>query len=175
MSMFERLILKLGYPHGTLSAQHRMRPEISALVRHLTYPDLVDEEGTKNRPNLKGVRDSIVFINHDHPEDELGSLQSIDNPDSATSSKQNTHEARMVLKIVQYLGQQGYGTDDLVILTPYLGQLQNLRLFLKHEIDPVLNDLDSYDLLHAGLTSPATAQSNKKQIRIATIGMRSIG
>ena len=173
MSLFERLVLKLGYPHGTLSAQHRMRPEISALVRHLTYPDLVDAERTKNRPNLKGVRDNIIFIDHDYPEDELESLQSIDNPNTATSSKQNTHEAQMVLKIVRYLGQQGYGTDDLVILTPYLGQLQNLRLVLKNDTDPVLNDLDSHDLLRAGLVSPATARLNKKPLRLATIGMHS--
>ncbi len=38
-SLFERLVLK-GYPHHTLKAQHRMRPEISRLVRELTYPDL---------------------------------------------------------------------------------------------------------------------------------------
>ena len=30
----------------------------------------------------------------------------------------------MVLKIVRYLGQQGYGADRLVILTPYFGQLR---------------------------------------------------
>jgi hypothetical protein len=28
---------------------------------------------------------------------------------------------------VEYLGQQGYGTDKLVVLTPYLGQLHLLR------------------------------------------------
>ncbi|KAI6121084.1 hypothetical protein F5141DRAFT_496683 [Pisolithus sp. B1] len=40
-SLFERLVLK-GFPHVTLSSQHRMRPEISALIRALTYPDLKD-------------------------------------------------------------------------------------------------------------------------------------
>jgi superfamily I DNA and/or RNA helicase len=171
MSMFERLVLK-GYPHGTLSAQHRMRPEISALVRHLTYPDLVDAPRTQNRPDLIGVRDNIVFINHDRPEDE--SPQVANSPKFASSSKQNTHEVKMVLKIVRYLGQQGYRTDNLVVLTPYLGQLQNLRLALAIDTDPVLNDLDSHDLLQAGLTSPATAKLNKKPIRLATIGSYSI-
>ena len=37
----------------------------------------------------------------------------------------------MVLKIIRYLGQQGYGTDKLVILTPYLGQLRALMDGLK--------------------------------------------
>ena len=167
VSMFERLILN-GFPHGTLYAQHRMRPEISALVRHLTYPDLVDAERTKHRPDLIGVQDNIVFINHDHPEDE--SRQLSDSPKFASSSKQNTYEVEMVLKIVRYLGQQSYRTDQLVILTPYLGQLQNLRLTLAKDADPVLNDLDSHDLLQAGLTSPAVAKLKKKPIRLATIG-----
>jgi superfamily I DNA and/or RNA helicase len=38
-SLFERLVLK-GFPHVTHAQQHRMRPEISSIIRHLTYPDL---------------------------------------------------------------------------------------------------------------------------------------
>ncbi len=76
----------------------------------------------------------------------------------------------MVLKIVRYLGQQGYGTNELVILTPYLGQLRSIMDALKEDNDPVLNDLDSYDLVRAGLLSESAAKSSKKQIRVATIG-----
>jgi hypothetical protein len=76
----------------------------------------------------------------------------------------------MVLKILRYLGQQGYGTDKLVILTPYLGQLRALADALKKDNDPVLNDLDSYDLVRAGLMSESAAKSLKKPIRVATIG-----
>jgi superfamily I DNA and/or RNA helicase len=122
-SLFERLILR-GYPHETLSQQHRMRPEISALIRRLAYPELVDAPGTQNRPDIRGVCDNIIVINHDHPEDEFKQLA--DRQDMAsTTSKQNTYEANMVWKIVRYLGQQGYGTNELVVLTPYLGQLIN--------------------------------------------------
>ena|SRR6202035_4742576 len=89
-SLFERLVLK-GFPHVTLREQHRMRPEISTLVRHLTYPDLVDAPKTKNRPNLRGIRDNVVFIDHDHPEDEF--LQIEERRDmSAKSSKQNKYK-----------------------------------------------------------------------------------
>lgn len=77
----------------------------------------------------------------------------------------------MVLKIVRYLGQQGYGTDKLVILTPYLGQLRELKEALKKDNDPVLNDLDSYDLVHAGLMTSSAAKMGKRPIKIATIGM----
>lgn len=166
-SLFERLVLK-GYPHQTLSEQHRMRPEISFLIRNLTYPELRDAPKTKGRPNLDGVQDNIVFIDHDHPEDENHRIS--DRRDMASSSsKQNSHEVAMILKIVRYLAQQGYGTDKIVILTPYLGQLQKLREVLMKDNDPILNDLDSYDLVRAGLISAATAKLAKKPIRLSTI------
>ena len=78
----------------------------------------------------------------------------------------------MIWKIVRYLAQQGYGTDNLVVLTPYLGQLSRLRDVLKNDSDPVLNDLDSHDLIRAGLLSP-TENKAKRRIRLATIGMYS--
>jgi len=167
-SLFERLILK-DYPHESLSEQHRMRPEISALIRHLTYPELRDAPKTANRPNLLGVQDNIVFIHHESPEDD--NKQLADRRDMAsTSSKQNSYEIHMILKIIKYLAQQGYGTDKLVILTPYLGQLSRLRDILKKDNDPVLNDLDSHELIRAGLINPAQAKLHKKPIRLATIG-----
>ncbi|CAK5268430.1 unnamed protein product [Mycena citricolor] len=165
-SLFERLVLK-GYPHQTLSKQHRMRPEISALVRCLTYPDLVDAPGTLNRPNVRGVRDNLVFIDHDKPEDDDAKVQNAH--EGAKSSKRNSHEAKMVLKIIKYLGQQGYGTDKLVVLTPYLGQLKELMSVLSEENDPVLNDLDTYDLVSAGLSSEASAKISRRKLRLATI------
>jgi AAA domain len=167
-SLFERLVLK-GYPHQTLSKQHRMRPEISALIRELTYPDLLDAPKTQGRPELRGVQDFIVVINHNYPEDN--NSQIADRRDmGSTTSKQNTHEAKMILKIVRYLGQQGYGTDTLVILTPYLGQLSKLRELLKEHNDPILNDLDSHDLISAGLLPAANTGFKKNPIRLATIG-----
>lgn len=59
-SLFERLIIK-GYPHQVLSQQHRMRPEISSLVRQLTYSDLTDAPLTKSRSNLRGFQDNLIF------------------------------------------------------------------------------------------------------------------
>ncbi|KAH8814469.1 P-loop containing nucleoside triphosphate hydrolase protein [Flagelloscypha sp. PMI_526] len=166
-SLFERLVLS-DFPHETLLEQHRMRPEISSLVRDLTYPDLKDAPKTFNRPSLRGLQNDIIFISHTHPEDDLREVA--DRRDQgAPSSKQNTYEVQMVLKIVRYLGQQGYGTENIVILTPYLGQLYKLIDALRSTTDPVLNDLDSYDLVRAGLIPAASAKLAKKSIRIATI------
>jgi superfamily I DNA and/or RNA helicase len=148
-----------------------MRPEISDLIRQLTYPELQDAPRTQNRPNINGVQDNIVFITHSEPEGTHDQLA--DKNDMASkASKQNRFEVEMVLKIVKYLGQQGYGTDNLVVLTPYLGQLHRLRDALKEDSDPLLNDLDSYELVKAGLLSPATAKANRKPIRLSTIGTR---
>jgi hypothetical protein len=167
-SLFERLVLR-GYPHQTLCQQHRMRPELSALVRQLTYPDLVDAPSTHNRPDLKGFRDNLIFVNHKEPEIEMPDV-----PDwkdtTSTSSKKNMFEAKMTLKCVRYLGQQGYRTDHLVVLTPYLGQLRLLLDELGKDNDPVLNDLDSYDLVRAGLMPAASADLKKPRIKISTIG-----
>ena len=167
-SLFERLILK-GYPHQILLEQHRMRPELSSLVRHLTYPDLSDASDTQNRPNLRGFQGNLIFVSHEHPEEEAQDV-----PDwkdfNATSSKKNVFEARMTLKCVRYLAQQGYGTDQIVVLTPYLAQLRLLVDVLGRENDPVLNDLDTYDLVRAGLMPAATAKLQKRRLRMSTIG-----
>lgn len=157
------------YPHETLSKQHRMRPEIANLVRQLTYPDLVDADKTKNRPNIRGLQDNVVFFTHGHPEDENQRISS-SKDGGAKSSKQNKFEVSMVLKVLRYLGQQGYGTEKVVILTPYLGQLHCLQHALRNDNDPVLNDLDSADLVRFGLMSVGAAKLAKKPIKLATIG-----
>jgi len=166
-SLFERLVLK-GYPHQKLSQQHRMRPEISALVRGLTYPELTDAHSTKGRAPMRGFRDNVVFVAHSALETEGG--QVYDPRDGGSnSSKTNDFEAQMTLKCVKYLAQQGYGSNQIVVLTPYLGQLRLLYDALQTENDPVLNDLDSYDLVRAGLMPQATAKASRTQLRVSTI------
>lgn len=165
-SLFERLVLK-GFPHQILTKQHRMRPEISSFVREMTYPDLLDAPKTLNRPDLRGFQDNVVFVNHNHLEDDLPQVAELGD---VGSSKQNSFEASMVLKCVRYLAQQGYGQDKIVVLTPYLGQLHLLRGLLSKDNDPILNDLDSYDLVRAGLLPAASARLSKRPIRLATIG-----
>lgn len=168
-SLFERLVLS-DVPHTTLDQQHRMRPEISSLVRNMTYPELKDAPKTKDRPQLRGFQDNIIFVAHGHL--ELNGARIADRRDEgAKSSKENQYEADILLKCVRYLGQQGYGTDQLVILTPYLGQLYLLLRTLAKENDPILNDLDSHELTRAGLLPKASANVSKRPIKISTIGM----
>lgn len=170
VSLFERLI-HAGFPHTTLLKQHRMCPEISSLVRSLTYPGLEDDAKTKSRPEPRGLCDRVVFFQHSNFEASFTEI-SDRRDEGSKQSKQNIFEAEIVLKIVKYLGQQGYGTDKLVVLTPYLGQLSLLKETLSKQNDPVLNDLDSYDLVRAGLLSQAGANHSKRQLKLSTIGKK---
>lgn len=170
MSLFERLVRK-GYPLQTLEHQYRIRPEIANLVRTLTYPKLVNSEETKSRPDLRGIRGNVVFITHAHLEDETPGVADLSEIGSK-SSKQNSHEVQMVLKILRYLAQQGYGSEKMMILTPCSGQLHKLQKALRDDGDPILSDPDSFSLVRAGLTPVATAQLMRKQVRLATIGMK---
>jgi hypothetical protein len=95
------------------------------MIRHLTYPDLTDADSTLHRSSLRGFQDNIVFLNHSKPETVLDHEREL--KDGKTSSKQNLFEATMILKSVRYLAQQRYGSQKLVVLTPYLGQLKLLR------------------------------------------------
>ncbi|KAH7098469.1 P-loop containing nucleoside triphosphate hydrolase protein, partial [Auriculariales sp. MPI-PUGE-AT-0066] len=129
--------------------------------------NLVDADGTRGRPNLRGITDNVVFITHLHPEDELEGVAEARDC-GAKSSKQNTFEVQMVLKIIKYLAQQGYSTDEVAVLTPYLGQLSKLRDALSKDSDPYLSEMDRVDLVRAGL-SHAAAKSNNKPLRLSTI------
>ncbi|KAK2002735.1 ATPase [Colletotrichum falcatum] len=168
-SLFERLIIQ-GHDLVTLQKQHRMHPDISDIVRQMTYPALLDDPKTEARKPPKGLQGRVSFINHEHPEDLADEITDR-RDDGVPSSKRNQFEAQMVLKLVKYLGQQGYRIENLVVLTPYLGQLRLLKDMLSEENDPWLNDLDSFELTRAGLMTAAAAKvkSGSGRIRLSTI------
>ena len=167
-SLFERLILN-GANFTTLRRQHRMAPEISTFPRSLTYPELIDGPKTIGRPRIRGLQGRVVFLGHSKLEVQDDALSERRDPTSK-SSKKNVFEAEMVLKCVRYMAQQGYGSEQMVVLTPYLGQLRQLREQLKNDHDPVLNDIDAFELIRAGLLTEAAARIDKKPLRISTIG-----
>jgi len=171
-SLFERLV-KEGHPYRALSKQHRMRPEISALIRHLTYPNLTDGPGTGHRPPIRGLQNTVIFIDHDHSEDDDSSLF---DPLylGTTTSKRNKFEVDMVVKIVRYLKQQGYDSDKITVLTPYLGQLVGLRATLQTNNEVAVGEMDAEQLEVAGLSDLlgklGLAGQRKKPLKVATIG-----
>ncbi|PSR97392.1 P-loop containing nucleoside triphosphate hydrolase protein [Coniella lustricola] len=166
-SLFERLVLD-GYPCMALRKQHRMHPDISRLVRELAYPELQDGPKTTDRPPVRGLNGRVIFVNHTHPETQDERITDRRDP-GTKSSKENLFEAQMVVKTVRYLAQQGYTTNDMVVLTPYLGQLRLIRDMLGNDIDPLLSDLDFYELIQAGILTKAAANVNKSRLRLSTV------
>lgn len=158
-SMFERLVLK-GYPHQVLAQQHRMRPEISNLIRQLNYPSLIDAPKTQNRPDLRGFSDNVIFVNHNQFEDTAS-----DNPETINlnTSKRNTFEAEMALMTVKYLLLQNYEARSIVVLTPYLGQLKKLQEVFSREFDAVLNNSDIQKMEQNGIIKDGSEVQSSPQ------------
>lgn len=144
-SLFERLVMS-ELPSVSLEVQHRMRPTISEFVRTQTYPFLQDHESVRHYPNVHGVGNDVVFIDHDHPEDGDG---------EEVTTKSNHHEAELCIELVRYFLLQGYRTEQVVVLTPYLGQLWRIldlvRSRLK-DVSSLVSERDQADLEEADLT-----------------------
>jgi len=136
-SLFERLALKSGAALGArmLQTQHRMRPEISALVRALTYPDLVDHASVKAYPKVRGLDGDVFFLDHDHPEDGARAQKRALEASSGGKSKTNSHEAEVVVELVRFLLLQGYKAEDVVVLTTYLGQLMKIKALVDRRLE----------------------------------------
>ena len=136
ISLFERLV-KNYFPHATLTVQHRMRPEISQIVSHHIYNGtLHDHENTLDYENVKGMKHNIFFVDHCHAEDP--------NPD--LKSPANKHEAEFLTALCYYLLQQGYLPHQITVITPYVGQMFELRSqFRNRHISNVrVTPIDSY-------------------------------
>ena len=136
ISMFERLV-KNNFPHATLTVQHRMRPEISQIVsKHIYDGILHDHEDTLKYDNIEGMKHNMFFVDHCQPEDP--------NPDLKSPS--NKHEAAFLTGLCNYLLQQGYQPHQITVITPYVGQMFELRSqFREKGISNVsVTPIDSY-------------------------------
>lgn len=135
-SLFERLAISSDFRLATLGVQHRMHPEISSIPKLLTYKELSDAPKVSSHPVPLGLDSRVIFANHHFPEDEqnVNALESV--------SKTNSHERAMILKTVQYMLKQGYSHDDIVVLTPYLGQMMKLQADLQTCVGVSLDERD---------------------------------
>ena len=168
VSLFERLVIasETEIPVIPLTVQHRMRPEISSLIRGMAlYDELEDHENTKGRKHVVGVGKDVVFVDHRHPEQQDEATAAL-----GMETKINTFEVDMVVAIAKYIIQQGqYSAKQVTILTPYLGQLSLIRNKLEQSnIGSFLSDNDFDDMAQIDLTDGSGTQSNHK-IRIATV------
>lgn len=114
-SLFERLVCSGSLPSTMLRVQHRMRPDISKMVRAQTYPDLKDHESVSKYPSIRGVSSNVVFIDHGVQEDSAKKRgRDIDN----AKTKSNTHEAAVCVEIARFFLLQGckFITTALIFL-----------------------------------------------------------
>lgn len=117
ISLFERLVNN-RFPCVTLKTQHRMRPEISDLVRGHIYDELHDHIKVKSYPKVKGVSSNLFLIQHSNPEE------------ASELSHSNKHEAKYLAALCNHLLRQGYSPTQITILVPYTGQLLMMRKFM---------------------------------------------
>ncbi|XP_064640121.1 NFX1-type zinc finger-containing protein 1-like [Lineus longissimus] len=115
ISLFERMV-KNELHLECLQYQHRMRPEISNLIK-LIYPDLRDHQNVLKYEDIKGVSTNMFFINHHMKEKE----------DLDSRSHSNKHEAEYIARLCKHLLLQGYAPSQITVLTPYTGQLFALK------------------------------------------------
>ncbi|KAF4468731.1 NFX1-type zinc finger-containing 1 [Fusarium albosuccineum] len=162
-------------PFAQLNVQRRMRPDISRLIRRV-YPNLQDHESVMDRPNVTGMRKNLFWLDHDRMEDT---------GDDGTRVKSHSHiwETNMATALVRHLVRQGeYKPEDIALLTPYTGQLQQLRAALGRDFEICLSDRDLDRLAQEGFedetgdgSSPEGPEKTieKKQllqtIRLATV------
>ncbi|KOB70545.1 Uncharacterized protein OBRU01_14931 [Operophtera brumata] len=69
VSLFERMINN-GIHSRRLSVQHRMRPEIAALICPHIYPELENHPSVYDFPDVKGMTKNLYFYSHEFKEEE---------------------------------------------------------------------------------------------------------
>ncbi|XP_071160029.1 NFX1-type zinc finger-containing protein 1-like isoform X1 [Mytilus edulis] len=115
ISLFERMICN-NMAYDCLQFQHRMRPDISKMLRKI-YPELKDDDAVKGYQDVKGISSNVFFIDHTNEETSEDDLK----------SHSNDHEADYIVALCRYLLLQGYEREQITVLTLYSGQLFALR------------------------------------------------
>ncbi|CAG8568516.1 1267_t:CDS:10 [Funneliformis mosseae] len=173
-SLFERLVLgdkAMKIEKSRLLTQRRMRGEISDLIRHTLYPDLIDGENTIRHPDVRGAQHNVYFIEHRNSEDSSGG-------EFAMQSHVNTYEIKMVVEMVKYFVSNGYTKpDDIAVLTPYLGQMIKIRDALKKSFAVIIDERDAQEIAEfeeqvdeaENETSVATKKSLNQQVNLRTV------
>jgi hypothetical protein len=164
VSLFERLVKPLTgnpqIPLSTLKIQRRMHPSISELVRVPLYPDLEDHPSVSEYPEVDGMRDRLYWLDHKENEDPRTG-------EAVSLSRTNTWEVEMVASLVSHFVRQGtYGSEDIAVLTPYLGQLQKIKKRLANSFEIVVGDRDQEELEAQGLQDDPEGALEDGQVRI---------
>jgi superfamily I DNA and/or RNA helicase len=116
ISLFERLVMN-NTKKVMLTCQHRMRPEISVLMKHFYEQKIADAKSVLSFGNVLGLDKNIFFFNHSHLENRL----------NESKSKANFFESKFLVKLCQFLLRQSYAQTQITVLTMYLGQMTEVK------------------------------------------------
>lgn len=170
VSTFERLVTTQEFPHDTLQTQRRMDPSISDLIRQTVYPALKDHESVAKYPLVTGVRKRLFWLDHRMAENKSDPSKPLD------SSHSNDYEVDVIEALVLHLVRQGtYGAEDLVVLTPYVRQLQKIRQKLANSFEIVISEKDQDELAKqdTGMGSHPHAATHRamlsQRLRVSTV------
>ena len=123
VSLFERMINN-GLPCYRLGLQHRMRPEISTIMKQHFYTGLDDHTSVLQYKDVLGICPNMFFVEHEESELKVDDSR----------SKSNLHEAKFLVNLCRYILKQGYERSQVTILTTYTGQLSNFRKLMDKKI-----------------------------------------
>ena len=149
VSLFERMV-NVGIQCERLSVQHRMRPEIASLMKHI-YTDLENHKSVAKYEDIKGMKKNTFFINHSHLEEFC----------DETHSHVNEHEAQFLVALCRFLLQQGYSSNQITLLTTYTGQMFAIR--------DCLQAAKSEELEHVRLTTVDNFQGEESDIILLSL------
>ncbi|XP_065332254.1 NFX1-type zinc finger-containing protein 1-like isoform X1 [Cloeon dipterum] len=118
ISLFERMVKRDPDSCVTLEVQHRMAPEIAALIVPAVYEKLLNAYNVKQYARVKGICKRLYFIDHQNFEERT---------DIDSHSKINKFEAEYAMALAKHLLMQGYSSSEITILATYRGQMFHIR------------------------------------------------
>ena len=166
-SLFERMMFSESpIPVSKLNVQRRMHPDIADLSRAGDYDYLIDHESTFMHPPVRGMLDRIYWLNHKQPESRP------DPRSPMAKSHSNNYEVEFCAALVRYLIERnGYTLGDIVLLTPYNGQLAALTNRLRQSCHIYLSDKDREALVELGFLTVSESKilSSKARVNLSNM------
>lgn len=157
ISTFERLVRaektkqkqdQKPYDLFLLTAQRRMHPQISSIIREFFCPELIDK--APEYDNIDGLSSHLNFILSDFTEGDMKNSR----------SKINLDEAEYAVALVFFFLYRGVEPKNISIVALYKGQTRNIRALLDKTYRDKKNngDFENYDPLRDDDISEITVQ-----------------
>ena len=152
VSLFECLI-KNDFPYATLEVQHRMRPEIAQLICPHIYPHLINTPNVFQYGSVKGVKNSVYFLNHSVLEDDDNEM---------STSHSNEFEAGFAVELCSYFIKLGYNNSQITILTTYTSQFRKIAKMMQPKYKVRISIVDNFQGEENDIVILSLVRSNKE-------------